>query len=262
MVVDAIQIEVVEFSHSFPIAGEELPVLSDVNIKIRKGEFVTLIGPSGAGKSTLLKAICGLFDLVAGTVLINGESPGVARKRKDIGFVSQDLSLLPWLNVLQNISLPLEINPKAKRDVDMPERLVDVVGLNDFSKYYPHQLSGGMLQRVALARALVNNPSVLLMDEPLASLDEITRASMRYEVTRLWEEFNKTVFMVTHSISEAVAMSDRVLIMSSRPGQIVGEIDVTLPRPRERTVERSKQFRKDVRKVEELLYSGDSIVTS
>ena len=144
----------------------------------------------------------------------------------------------------------------------MPERLVDVVGLNDFSKYYPHQLSGGMLQRVALARALVNNPSVLLMDEPLASLDEITRASMRYEVTRLWEEFNKTVFMVTHSISEAVAMSDRVLIMSSRPGQIVGEIDVNLQRPRERTVERSKQFRKDVRKVEELLYSGDSIVTS
>lgn len=224
-------------------ASRSLTALAGVDLEVGHGEFVSIIGPSGDGKTTLLKAIGGLLKPSAGTVQIDSMPPLEAQRRKAIGFVFQDPSLLPWRTVLQNIALPLALNSGGgKRDVLKPERLLETVGLAEFRDYYPHQLSAGMKQRVAFARALVMNPDVLLMDEPLGALDEITRTAMRYELLRLWEESRKTVVLVTHSIPEAVIMSDRVVVMSARPGRIVQEILVDLPRPRQESLERSARF--------------------
>ncbi len=251
------QIAVRRLSHSYATKGAPLAVLSDLRLEVRTGEFVSLIGPSGAGKSTLLKAIGGLLEPSEGTVTIDGAPPEEAQRRKDIGFVFQDPSLLPWRTVTQNIALPLRLNGHRAGAADgSPEKLTDMVGLSEFHDYYPHELSGGMLQRVALARAMVLDPAVLLMDEPLGSLDQITRDAMRYEVTRLWERTESTVVMVTHSIPEAVAMSDRVLVMSERPGSIQAEVEVDLPRPREKSAERSQSFLEYVFQIEEMLQIG------
>ena len=186
---------------------------------------------AAAEKTTLLRTIGGLLKPTVGVVEIDGMPPSEAQRRKMIGFVFQDPAILPWLKVLDNVRLPLQLNPsRTHGNADDPERLVEAIGLTEFEDYYPHQLSGGMKQRVALARALVLNPDVLLMDEPLGSLDEMTRVAMRYELLRIWELSRKTVLFVTHSIQEAVLLSDRVVIMSSRPGRIVQQVEVALPR--------------------------------
>jgi NitT/TauT family transport system ATP-binding protein len=199
-----------------------------------------------------LRIVGGLLGPTAGRVLIDGRSPRQAQKDKDIGLVFQDPSLLPWRTVLGNVKLPLEVNPTdSRRPLFQPRELLELVGLSAFADYHPHQLSGGMQQRVAIARALVFQPSLLLMDEPFGALDEITRSTMRYELLRIWQAARsdrppalrpKTVLFVTHSIAEAIILSDRVVVLTPRPGQVRATIDIDLPRPRDESLERSRQF--------------------
>ena len=251
------QIMVRGLAHVYRSDGQALTALANVDLDVGRGEFVSVIGPSGGGKTTLLKAIGGLLEPTAGRVTIDGLTPQDARRRKNIGFVFQDPSLLPWRTVLQNISLALQLNTRqGGADAEEPERLVEAIGLPDFRDYYPHQLSGGMRQRVAFARALAMDPAVLLMDEPLGALDEITRAEIRYELLRVWEDSHKTVVLVTHSIPEAVVMSDRVVVLSPRPGRVVGQVSVDLPRPREAALEQSGGFLEIADRVREVLSRG------
>jgi NitT/TauT family transport system ATP-binding protein len=234
-------------SKVFPHRGRPLEALRRLDLRVGWGEFVSVIGPSGCGKSTLLRIIGGLLEPTVGQVHIDGRSPREAQKDKDIGLVFQDPSLLPWRTVLGNVRLPLEVNRiDSHRPRFQPQELLELVGLSAFADYHPHQLSGGMQQRVAIARALVFQPSLLLMDEPFGALDEITRSAMRYELLRVWQsagsERPKTVLFVTHSITEAITLSDRVVVLTPRPGQVRAVIDIELPRPRDESLERSSQF--------------------
>ncbi len=250
-------------THVYGVDGTALTALAGVDFEARRGEFVSVIGPSGGGKTTLLKVIGGLLQPTSGTVAIDGASPEDAQLLKRIGFVFQESALLPWKTVTQNVRLPMEINHgKIPPDIGATGRLIETVGLDEFRDYYSHQLSGGMRQRVAFARALVTDPDVLLMDEPLGSLDEITRTSMRYELLKIWEALPKTIVLVTHSIAEAVMMSDRVVVLSSRPGRVVGEISIVLPRPREEALERAPEFLDRADAVKELLAIGAKRTTT
>ena len=236
-------IVVESLTHVYAAATRPLTALENVSLEVGRGSFMSVLGPSGDGKTTLLRAIGGLLEPTAGTIRIDGSPPSEARRRKASGFVFQDPSLLPWRTVLQNVVLPLELRPRQSRSNGAgPERWLETVGLADFADYYPHQLSGGMRQRLSFARALVMDPDVLLMDEPLGALDEITRTAMRYELLRVWEETPKTVLLVTHSIPEAIMMSDYVAVFSSRPGRVLRVIRIDLPRPREQSLERSDVF--------------------
>ena len=229
--------------HVYASGPRRLAALAGVDLEVGHGTFMSIIGPSGGGKTTLLKAIGGLLRPTEGDVQVDGMAPAAAQDLKTFGYVFQDPSLLPWRTVLENIALPLQLNRRNGHVAsDAPRRLVDAVGLGEFIDYHPHQLSGGMKQRVALARAMVMDPAVLLMDEPLGALDEITRTEMRYEILRLWEGTRKTVVLVTHSIPEAIMMSDTVAVMSSRPGRIIEQVSIDLPRPRDETLERSGRF--------------------
>jgi NitT/TauT family transport system ATP-binding protein len=229
-------------SHVFTDGRTPLPAIQDVSLRVPTGQFLSIIGPSGCGKSTLLRIIGGLLRPSTGAALIADETPAVAQKRRDIGFVFQDPALLPWRTVQANVRLPLEIGSRGSSG--FANELLDLTGLSDFAGYYPHQLSGGMQQRVALARALAVDPALLLMDEPFGALDEITRSTMRYELLRIWNstERRRTVLFVTHSIAEALVLSDRVVVMSGRPGRIAADLDVELERPRTQEIERSPAF--------------------
>jgi NitT/TauT family transport system ATP-binding protein len=237
-----------DISHVFTDGREPLSALSRVNLHVPAGQFTSIIGPSGCGKSTLLRIVGGLVRPTQGQALIAGGPPQAVQRARDIGFAFQDASLLPWRTVLGNVRLPQEVDSVHKmRPVPTAEELLDLVGLRDFMDYHPYQLSGGMQQRVAIARALALNPSLLLMDEPFGSLDEITRSAMRYELLRIWDANPgaagpKTVLFVTHSISEAIILADRIVVLTSRPGSIRADIDVELPRPRTREMERSQPF--------------------
>jgi NitT/TauT family transport system ATP-binding protein len=234
----------------FQRGNRPFTALSNVNLRVGRGEFVSVIGPSGCGKSTLLRLIGGLLQPAAGRVDLAGATPAESQRRKAIGYVFQDPSLLPWRTVVANVALPLEVNRRPRRDARRrdPRDLLELVGLSQFEGYYPRELSGGMQQRVALARALVFEPSLLLMDEPFGALDEITRRAMRYELLRIWQAHNgqttgrKTVIFVTHSISEAITLSDRVVVMSGSPGTVRALIDVDLPRPRDEEMETRPAF--------------------
>jgi NitT/TauT family transport system ATP-binding protein len=214
-------------------AATDSPVIAlrDVNLEVAPGEFLVILGPSGCGKTTLLRMFAGLERPTRGSVRYQGER--IARPPRGAGFVFQQPNLLAWRTVRRNVSLPLETlgikDPAAWAGID---RTLAMVGLEDFGQKMPRQLSGGMQQRVALARALVHEPQVLLMDEPFGALDAITRERMNVELERIWEEQRKTVVLVTHSISEAVFLADRVVVMSARPGQIRKELRIRLPRPR------------------------------
>jgi NitT/TauT family transport system ATP-binding protein len=237
---------------------QPLRVLAGIDLEVARGEFVSIIGPSGCGKTTLLRIVSGLQEPSAGRVLIDGKPPAQAQREKEIGFVFQDPSLLPWRSVIENVRLPLQVNRRREFSAGKdPESLIDLVGLHDFGGYYPHQLSGGMQQRVALARSFVTSPSVLLMDEPFGALDEITRSAMRFELMRVWRTETAaedcTVVFVTHSIAEAVLLSDRVIVMSPQPGRVAASLDIDLPRPRNEAVEETQQFVDYTRRLRGLL---------
>ena len=239
---------------SFDTSSGRIHVVDDVTLEVAHGEFVSLLGPSGCGKSTLLRLIAGLVEPDSGVITINGRTPAQAQADREIGYVLQEPALLPWRSVAANIRLPLDVDrntgDRSRANVDA---LLEMVGLDGFADYYPHQLSGGMQQRTALARAIAVGASLFLMDEPFGALDEITRASMRYELLRIWEADKKTVVFVTHSIAEAVALSDRVAVMSARPGRIVTVIDIDLPRPRSSDMEREPDFLEYTSRIHDLL---------
>ncbi len=212
-------------------SGEAVEAVGDATIAVGAGEFVSIVGPSGCGKTTLLKIIAGLVPRTSGTVRI-GERE-VSGPRKDVGFVFQTSNLLPWRTILQNVVLPAAVQRRSKSEYrTAAQRLLANVGLADFEDSYPSELSGGMQQRVGICRALVTDPGVLLMDEPFGALDAMTREHMNLDLMRIWGESGKTVVFVTHSIPEAVLLSDRVIVMSARPSRIVETIDIDLPRPR------------------------------
>ena len=228
---------------SFNTGTGKLSALEGVSFDVGYSEFLCLIGPTGCGKSTLLRIIGGLLEPTAGEVTIRGQTPVEAQAEKALGFVFQEPSLLPWRTVIDNIWLPLQVNRRNNPDSSYTVgELLQLVGLERFGHFYPAQLSGGMQQRVALARALVFEPALLLMDEPFGALDEITRTMMRYELLRIWNANQKTVVFVTHSISEAIILADRVVVLASEPGRVRDVIDIDLPRPRGRSMERGPQF--------------------
>jgi NitT/TauT family transport system ATP-binding protein len=209
----------------------EIKALAEVNFSVRENEFISIIGPSGCGKTTLLKMIDGLIPCDRGEIVINGKK--VSAPGPDRALVFQTFALLPWRTVLANVEFSLELRqiPKAKR-TDIARNYLKRVGLDEFENHYPHELSGGMQQRAGLARALVVNPMILLMDEPFGSVDAQTRQLLQEELLDLWQREQKTVVFVTHSMDEAVYLSDRVVVMTPRPGKVAEVLDVPLPRPR------------------------------
>ena len=205
--------------------------IADVSFDIKDGEFVSIVGPSGCGKSTLLKMVAGLLPISSGELTLSGSR--IAGPQQNVGIVFQSAVLLAWRNVLDNILLQAEMRNlpmAAARQRAMS--LIEMAGLKGFEQKYPWQLSGGMQQRVAICRALLHNPSVLLMDEPFGALDAMTREKMNAELQRIWLESKKTVLLITHSIPESVFLSDRVIVMSARPGTVEAVYDINLPRPR------------------------------
>lgn len=212
----------------FPDGNGGLHALGSVTFSVYPREFVCVLGPSGSGKSTLLRALAGLLPPSTGEITFAGG------ERPRIGFVFQQANLMPWRSVLENITLPLEIeNVPAGAARQRALEMVDLVGLQGFENSLPRDLSGGMAQRVALARALIHDPDILLLDEPFGALDALTRERMWMELSRIWQARQKTVIMVTHSISEALFLADRVLVLTARPGRVKLDLKVDLPRPRE-----------------------------
>lgn len=219
----------------------DLLALDGMSVAVAEGEFLAIVGPSGCGKSTLLRLLSGLLRPIKGQVRLRGRP--LTAPQREIGLVFQRANLMPWRTVLGNILLPLEVArlPQAAM-AERARALVALVGLDGFADAYPHQLSGGMQQRVALARALVHEPSVLLLDEPFGSLDALTRERMNGELLRIWALNRPTVVMVTHSISEATLLADRVLVMSPRPGRVRAAFPVPLPRPRQMSLTSEPAF--------------------
>jgi NitT/TauT family transport system ATP-binding protein len=221
-----------DIGHQFETReGRSLNALAGVSLDIRPGEFVSLLGPSGCGKTTLLRMVAGLLTPSAGKVLVGGVE--VRAPRPDVGLVFQQPLLLPWLSVMRNVLLPVDVQGRPIADYENRAReLIRMVGLAGFEKRLPSELSGGMQQRVALARALVHDPKILLMDEPFAALDAMTRETMNVELQRIWSAQHKTVLFVTHGIAESVFLSDRVVVMTPRPGVVAAILDVPFARPR------------------------------
>ncbi len=223
-----------------------LHVLRDMNFAVKKGSFVSIIGPSGCGKSTLFRLISGLPTRdtckIAGKIRVNGKKPETASKNRNIGLIFQKPTLLEWRNVLENISLPLEImGYQGERDKKI-KQLLDILDLTSYSSYRPSELSGGMQQKVSIGRALAYNPELLLMDEPFGSLDEINRRKMNEEIIKIWTRLKKTILFVTHSIQEAVFLSEEVIILTKKPSTIYKTVKIDLPYPRKGYEGSSKYF--------------------
>ena len=250
-------IEMCGITHFFTKNNSEFVALKDVSVNVGLGQVVSIIGPSGCGKSTLLKIAAGVLEPTFGTINVHGLSPYEIQESNQMGIIFQDHLLLPWLNVEQNIKLLIESGKSDSKVESKLQSLLRMIGLEKFSKYYPYQLSGGMRQRVSLARALILNPSVLFMDEPLSSLDEITRGIMREELYEMQQLSGATTLLVTHSIQEAIMLSDRILVMATNPGRISESIDVNLSglisRTNFRDIELSDEFHAVFLKVRESL---------
>lgn len=223
--------------------GEPFAIFKNINLTVRDGEFVSIVGPSGCGKTTLLRVINGLLPPSAGQIFVDGRELKETDSELLMGFVFQGASLLPWRTSLKNVLLGLEGRGENSREAERTARnYLELVGLAGFEEHYPHELSGGMQQRVNLARALAVDPKILLMDEPFAALDAQTRSFMQLELLRIWRQTRKTVIFVTHMISEAILLSDRVVVFSHRPGSIRSEYAVPLARPRDMEVKSDKRF--------------------
>jgi NitT/TauT family transport system ATP-binding protein len=236
---------------------EETTALRGIDLTIEEGEFVSLIGPSGCGKSTLLRVIGDLIQPTSGTAMVNGKPARQARIDHDYGIVFQDAVLYDWRTVAKNIALPLELARwDRRRRTTKVKEMLSLVELGGFENHHPWQLSGGMQQRVAIARALSFDPSLLLMDEPFGALDEMTRERLNMELLRIWEASASTVVFVTHSISEAVFLSTRVVVMSPRPGRISKVITIDLPQPRTAATREEPRFFELVTDVREALHLG------
>ncbi|TGB04000.1 ABC transporter ATP-binding protein [Halobacillus salinus] len=207
----------------------DFEVFSDLDLSIQENQFVSLLGPSGCGKSTLLSMVAGLESVTEGTIELDQQQ--ITKAGPDRGMVFQQPSLFPWLNVKENVMFPLK---KKKGAEELAEHFLKMVHLSRFQESYTHELSGGMQQRVAIARALAMDPKVLLMDEPFGALDEQTRHILHEELMKIWQETQKTILFVTHSIQEAIKLSDRVVVMGTRPGRIIADFNIDLPRPRQR----------------------------
>lgn len=210
----------------------QVEALKDINLELKRGEFVSIIGASGCGKTTLLRLIAGLDKTAIGTISFNGEE--VKEPNYKRGYIFQQHNLFPWLTVEQNVAAGLKARHVFRKNKDKIQKYIDLVGVNGFEKSYPHQLSGGMSQRVAIARALINEPELLVLDEPMGALDSFTRADIQDKLLEIRKEKNLTMLLVTHDVDEAIYMSDRIVIMTPRPGKISEIIDVNIPHPRNR----------------------------
>ncbi|HBF40061.1 MAG TPA: ABC transporter ATP-binding protein [Firmicutes bacterium] len=213
-------------------SDNSVEALKDINLTVRKGEFITIIGPSGCGKTTLLRLIAGLDAPASGKIMLEGEE--ITAPDPQRGYVFQQGSLFPWLTVENNIAAGLKAKGVYKENKADVARFIELIGLHGFEKSYPHQISGGMAQRVAIARALINRPVALLLDEPLGALDAFTRADLQDKLLELWKGDGTTMILVTHDVDEAIYLSDRIVIMTPRPGKISEIMDIYLPRPRQR----------------------------
>jgi NitT/TauT family transport system ATP-binding protein len=232
-----------------------LMALKDLDLEVRKGEFVAVLGPSGCGKSTLLKVVSGLLPISAGEASVSGQK--ITGPRKDVGIVFQQPTLLPWKTVRENVLVPIRAQrlPMGQYEAEA-DRLLNLVGLGGFGNHLPRELSGGMQQRAGIARGLIHDPAVLLMDEPFAALDALTRERMTDELQSIWMETQKTVVFITHSIQEAVYLADKVVVLSGRPGTKVLELDVGLERPRTLDTMASPRFAEVANKLREIFGAG------
>ncbi|TWS99455.1 ABC transporter ATP-binding protein [Reyranella sp. CPCC 100927] len=255
----AVAIDIRKLSLTYQTADAPVIALSDIDLKIRTGEFVSFIGPSGCGKTTLMRVIANLVDPTDGIITVNGMSPEQARLQRAYGYVFQAPALYPWRTVRRNLTLPLEIMGMSRSEqAARVEKYLALVGLKGFEGKFPWQLSGGMQQRVSIARALGFEPALLLMDEPFGALDEITRDHLNEHLLRLWERTQVTVIFVTHSIPEAVFLSNRIVVMSPRPGRIVEVIDSDLPPDRTLDVRETPAFLEIAHRVRVALRAGHS----
>ncbi len=253
-------IEAADLSLTFQTADSPVYALSNINLTINQGDFVSLIGPSGCGKTTLLRVIADLEQPTGGNMTVLGEPPDVARQRRAYGYVFQAPALYAWRTVERNVMLPLEIMGMSRAErAERAQRYLAMVNLAGFERKYPWQLSGGMQQRVSIARALSFEPGLLLMDEPFGALDEITRDHLNEQLLRLWGRTGKTIVFVTHSIPEAVFLSSRIVVMSPRPGRIQAEIDCSaLPPDRDLDVRETSDFIEIAHEVRQALRDGHS----
>ncbi len=243
--------------HTYHSDKHSVTVLNDVSFNVNKHEFVAIVGPSGCGKSTLLRLLSGLILPTQGEISVFGQP--VTEPREDIGIVFQKPTLLPWKNILDNVLFPLKhkFNYVTKKEHQHAELLLNMVGLKGFESSMPNQLSGGMQQRVGIARALLLNPDILIMDEPFSALDALTREEMGFELQKIWMEKPKTVLFITHSISEAVLLADKVLVMGPRPSTVLEEITIDLPRPRDIHTLQDPTFGSYTNKIREYFYRSE-----
>ena len=249
---DGIEIRIENLSVRFPDKNghDMVDALTNVNLDIRQGEFVSLVGPSGCGKTTLLRTIADLQQPSAGKITVRGQTPRDIRLQKKFGIVFQSPVLYDWRTARRNVCMPMELMglPREERTATVTEML-DMVNLSGSGYKYPHQLSGGMQQRVGIARALAIKPEILLMDEPFSALDEFTKEKLNEELLSIWSKAQKTIVFVTHNISEAVFLSDRVVVLSPHPGRVSAVVDITLPRPRHLALRDKPEFGALVAKV-------------
>jgi NitT/TauT family transport system ATP-binding protein len=249
--VSAPHILVQNVTKAYASPSGDVLALTDVSFSIENGEFISLLGPSGCGKSTLLKLIAGLDTVTAGAISLAGET--IAGPPPGLGMVFQKDVLLDWRNVLQNVMLPVEFQDlDTAKYLDRAKQLLKLFGLGEFLDKHPWELSGGMRQRVAIGRALVTDPSLLLMDEPFGALDALTRDQLNLELQDIWMRSGKTIIFVTHSIAEAILLSDRVCVMAARPGRIIEIMNIDFPRPRTLAVRESPQFSAHTRRVRQI----------
>jgi len=239
-----LQLENVSKSFAKIETDEVTHALTSVTTTMESGEFISLVGPSGCGKSTMLRLVAGLIPPTTGKLTVNGKE--IEKPGPDRGMMFQKATLFPWLTVRDNIAFSLKMQGKLKGNEDKVDNMIKVIGLEGFREDYPAQLSGGMAQRVALVRSLINEPPILLLDEPLGALDAFTRMNMQDEILKIWQEKQQLAIMVTHDVDEAIYMGTRVLVMDAHPGRVIADITIDLPFPRDRSSREFVEYRNDI----------------